>query len=307
MGTAKDERTASRVKTERVALNPLGWYNTVEGPQPELAPPLGEIYRQVREAGFSAVHIEPPDDLALTEYAALLSRSGLRPAPGYFHAPFSQTDQLAEVLDRARRSAANHAQLGLDRVFIADQFADAARLVSPAQGAGHDPARLGTVIENLGAAAQAMVSEGVMPCLHQHVGTLIETPDEVERVLDEIEPSLLLFGPDTGHLAWAGADPAHIIRRHASRVGAVHLKDVHLEVARSGREKGEGYWEVAGHHLWTEPGRGDVNFDTVLDALKGFDGWFVIEVDIAEQPTPAESAEVCWQWCQKRLVVTPGA
>jgi inosose dehydratase len=147
-----------------------------------------------------------------------------------------------------------------------------------------------------------MVEEGVHPCLHQHVGTLIETPEEVDRVLAEIDPELLLFGPDTGHLAWAGADVPDIVHRYAGRIGAVHLKDVHMTVARRGQAASEDYWQVCSHHLWTEPGKGDLPFDDVLGAFADFAGWFVVEVDVADEPTPRESAEVSWRWCQKHLV-----
>ena len=285
----------------KVALNPLQWYLTIEGPRFEQAPPLAEIYRQIRAAGFGAVHIEPPDSMTLEEYGRLLADSGLRAAPGYFQAPFSRPEELAEVLERAKRFAGTHARLGLDRLFIADQFADPARLEAPGQGVGEDSVRLGLLIEGLGAACEAMVGEGVVPCLHQHVGTLIETPDETERVLTAIDPSLLLLGADTGHLAWAGADPAAFIRRHADRVGAVHLKDLHMAAAEAGRNLGESYGQISGRHLWTEPGRGDVHFDEVLRALASFEGWFVIEVDIPDQPTPFESAQVSWRWVERHL------
>jgi inosose dehydratase len=287
--------------TTRLALNALEWYMTVDGYRPDLAPALPEIYRQIRTSGFQAVPIDPPDSMTLAAYRTLLSDADLAPAPGYFSAPFSVASERLAIVERARQTAGQHAELGLDRLFIADHFADAARLAAPGQGAGHDPARLAVLIDNLRFAAEAMVEEGVRPCLHQHVGTLIETPGEVESVLGEIGPELLLFGPDTGHLAWAGADVAAIIRRHAGRIGAVHLKDLHMAVAEAGRRAGEDYWQTCGHHLWTEPGRGDLRFDEVLEALAGVEGWFVVEVDVADQPTPLESARVSWQWCERYL------
>ncbi len=303
MGITEDHGNGLRTSSlSRVALNPLSWYLTADGFRPELAPPLEEVYRQVREAGFKAVHIEQPESMTVAEYSGLLARSGLAPAPGYFQAPFSESDRLPGVLEAARRVAAQHAALGLDRLFIAERFGDPARLSSPGQGIGHDSARLGVMIENIRLVARAMVEEGVTPCLHQHVGTLIETPEETERVPAEIEAGLLLLGPDTGHLAWAGANPAEFVRRYADRVGAVHLKDIRLDVARRGKDLGEDYWQIAKHHLWTEPGRGDLQLDKVVAALNGFDGWFVVEVDIADQPTPVESAVASWKWCEAHLV-----
>jgi inosose dehydratase len=288
-----------------VALNPLSWYLTVDGYRPDQAPPLPEILRQVRDSGFGAVPFDPPPSMTTAEFREVLSGSGLAPAPGYFSAPFSRSEELSDILDRARQRAVQHAKVGLDRIFIADEFADPFRLSSPAQGKAHQPEKFAALIDNLRSVAQAMVEEGVVPCLHQHIGTLIETPEETDMVLAGIEPSVLLLGPDTGHLAWAGADPAEFIHRYPDRVGAVHLKDVHLEVAETGRAADEDYWKISSRHLWTEPGRGDVSFDDVVDALEGFDGWFIVEVDVPDQPTPAESAAVSWRWCQAHLADRP--
>ena len=150
-----------------------------------------------------------------------------------------------------------------------------------------------------------MVSEGVTPCLHQHVGTWIETEAEVVAVLDAVDPRLLLLGPDTGHLAWAGIDPVRFIERHRGRIGAVHLKDIHDSVRRAAEAGSLDYQSAVGRHLWTEPGRGDVDLPGVLAALSDFDGWFVVEVDLADQPTPRASARVSARWVWDRLVPRP--
>jgi inosose dehydratase len=159
------------VGTTRVALNPLSWYLTLDGYQPHLAPPLPEILRQVRPRVLPAVPLDPPAQMTTSELRELLSALGLVPAPGYFSAPFFKSEELPETLDRARRRAAQHAEFGLDRIFIAEQFPDPARLASPAQGKGQQSERLGNTIDSLRTVAQTMVEEGVTPCLHQHVGT----------------------------------------------------------------------------------------------------------------------------------------
>ena len=114
----------SLVGTTKVALNPLSWYLTVDGYRPELAPPLPEIFRQVRASGFGAVPLDPPASMTTAEFAELLSASGLVPAPGYFSAPFFKPEELSQTIDCAHRRAAQHAELGLDRIFIAEQFPD---------------------------------------------------------------------------------------------------------------------------------------------------------------------------------------
>jgi inosose dehydratase len=285
----------------QVGFNPLPWYATDKGFDRQSAPPLPEIYRQIRAAGFAAVHTEVPEGMPVRNYRQLLADIGLVPAPGYFQAPFSEPALAAADAEQARRAAAEHAELGLNRIFIADRVAAEPRLAAPAQGADADPARLDRIIANLAHAAEIMVAEGVTPCLHQHVGSWIETPQETETALSAISPDLLLFGPDTGHLAWAGADPAAIIERHLDRVGAVHLKDVRAAVTRKAQTAGLGYREATARHVFTEPGRGDVDLAAVLRVLSRFDGWYVVEVDVPDQPTPAETALVSARWVRNHL------
>jgi inosose dehydratase len=287
--------------TRRVGFNPLPWYATESGFDFAGGPPLAEIYRQIQAAGFDAVHVEVPESMPVADYHRLLDDSGLAPAPGYFQATFSAPALAADDAEQARRVAAEHAELGLTRIFIADRVAAGPRLAAPGQGAEADQARLDRIIANLGRAAGLMVAEGVTPCLHQHVGTWIETPEETEQVLAAIDADLLLFGPDTGHLAWAGADPAAIIERHLGRVGAVHLKDLRAAVSREARTAARSYREATGRHAFTEPGRGDVDFAAVLKALSRFDGWYVVEVDIPDQPTAQETARVSARWVREHL------
>jgi inosose dehydratase len=282
-----------------VGFNPLPWYATETGFDRQSAPPLAEIYRQIRTAGFDAVHAEVPAGMTARDYRALLDDCGLTAAPGYFQAAFSALTPADS--ESARRAAAEHAELGLTRIFIADRVTAAPRLAAPGQGADPDRSRLDRLIENLASTAELMVSEGVTPCLHQHVGSWIETPQETEAVLAAVSKDVLLFGPDTGHLAWAGADPASIIERHLERVGAVHLKDLRAAVTRDARTAGRGYREATHRHAFTEPGRGDVDFAAVLTVLASFDGWYVVEVDIPDQPTPAETARVSAQWVRGHL------
>jgi len=286
--------------TALVGFNPLTWVMTPGGRDPDAAPPLPELFRQLKEAGFDAIHVEIPESMSLADYRGLLSDAGLAAAPGYFQTAFADPAAAARAVEHAAQAAAQHAELGLNRIFIADRVAAQPRLDRPGVGAGHDENVLTRVIDNLALAAEAMVAEGVTPCLHQHVGTWIETEAETERVLAEVDESLLLFGPDTGHLAWVSADPAAIIGRHLPRVGAVHLKDLHRTVVDAALADGQGYPATAGRLAFTGPGRGDVDFAAVLRTLSRFDGWYVVEIDIpdapAGKPNARETARLAADW-----------
>ena len=77
------------------------------------------------------------------------------------------------------------------------------------------PAILAKVVDGVGAAAAAIVAEGVRPMLHPHVGSAIEVENEIDTVLQGVPDSILGFGPDTGHLTWAGVNPVKIMSRYS--------------------------------------------------------------------------------------------
>jgi inosose dehydratase len=114
-----------------------------------------------------------------------------------------------------------------------------------------------------------------------------------EAVLPTLPARLPAVGPDTGHLAWTGSDRVAVIKLHAERIGAVHVKDI--------RREGKSCRYAGTRHILTEPGRVDIDLDGVIGALASLDGWYSVEVDIADQPTVQQSAKVAIEWLRPRL------
>ena len=285
----------------KIALNPLPWVLTAKGFELSV-PVLRQAFSEIATTPFKAIHAHPPAGLTPSQYRALLAEYGLVPAPGYYSAAFHEvpTDQIVED---AKRHAAVQAELGNAEVFIAADVGGI-RMKRPAVGAGADPAVLARVIDGLGAAAVAITAEGVRPVLHPHVGTAIEIEDEVNAALEAIEESILGFGPDTGHLTWAGMDAVRIISRYAERIGAMHLKDVHADQVSASKAAGATYHEATRERftVWTEPGRGDIDLLGALAALPElFKGWIVVEVDVPEAPTNLASTQISAAWITEHI------
>ena len=78
---------------------------------------------------------------------------------------------------------------------------------------------------------------GIILCFHPHVGTYVEAPHEIEKLMDMTDPELVCFGPDTGHILFGGGDPVELIERYTSRVGALHVKDVRKKVVEQVRQE----------------------------------------------------------------------
>ena len=131
---------------------------------------------------------------------------------------------------------------------------------------------------NLQLAAELVEGHGLTMALHPHAGSLIETDDQIERVLAESEVPVCL---DSGHLAIGGADPVQFVRRHAERIVHVHLKDVDAGLAERVGNGGLSLVEATRLGLFRPLGRGDVPIDEVVGVLDrhGYERWLVLEQD----------------------------
>jgi inosose dehydratase len=290
------------ITKDRIAINPIQWLASPDGlMDPSLEPPLEERLKVLSAVGISGLHAEIPDGVSPRQYQTLLSDVGMVPAPGYFTAPLP-TDRAghADLVSRAGRVSEQHAALGLKTIFLASSISAAPqRLAHPAVGFDFDAARLAQASEVLAEVSTAMKRNGVKPALHPHVGGWVETEHEARHVLDTIDADLLDFGPDIGHLGWAGADYVTLLREYASRVAAIHVKDYRTNVAAQCRAEGRSYGATVLSGLWAEPGYGTADITSALKALPpDFAGWLVIEVDRGTQPTPEASIALCGKWAE---------
>ena len=121
---------------------------------------------------------------------------------------------------------------------------------------------------------------GFAPVFHHHMGTRVQTPAEIERLLEGTDVGLLL---DTGHLAAGGGDSTRALRDWRDRIEHLHVKDVRLDVLRSAPG-----WDAAWRAgVFCELGTGDVDLDAFFAELHGYSGWVVVEQDWV--PAPEES------------------
>lgn len=150
--------------------------------------------------------------------------------------------------------------------------------------------------ERIAAAVQA--ETGLRTVFHHHCAGYVETPAEVQRLMDLTDPGLLGLVFDTGHyLFGTGAnDPTAVLEgleRLADRIWHVHFKDCHPAVAEQSRRKGWDYLTSVRHGIFCELGQGAVDFVGVKAWLerRGFDGWIVVEQDVLPgMGAPKESA-----------------
>jgi len=150
-----------------------------------------------------------------------------------------------------------------------------------------DDAHWNAIFTNLDRLADAAARRGLLVVLHPHVGTMVETPDDLERVLTGSAVRLCL---DTGHLLIGGTDPVELVRAVPERIAHVHLKDVDQALAARVTAGDLTYMQAVAQRMYTPLGQGDVDIAAIVTALRenGFDGWFVLEQDTILDAEPVE-------------------
>lgn len=131
-------------------------------------------------------------------------------------------------------------------------------------------------------------SVGITATIHPHVGTMIETKSDVDKLLNG---STIAFTLDTGHLFIGGTDPVQFTVDHTNRIKHVHLKDVNLAVANRVLSGELTYNQGVKKGMYTPLGSGDVDIKTIVKSLavSGYQGWYVLEQDLMLSGEPEEA------------------
>jgi inosose dehydratase len=136
--------------------------------------------------------------------------------------------------------------------------------------------------------AKYTLDHGVRLAYHHHMGAYVETPADVDRLMENVGDAVgLLF--DSGHMTFSGGDAAAMLDRYASRVCHVHCKDVRPEVIALARNRDWSFLESVVNGAFTVPGDGAIDFTALIDILRRNDyrGWLVVEAE--QDPAVAPS------------------
>ncbi len=172
------------------------------------------------------------------------------------------------------------------------QVTDSAR-PKDRQPASSDFKQLGRMLTEISKQAADL---GVPVGYHNHMGSLGQSPDEVDRIMEAVDSRYVKLELDVAHYKQGGGDPARAVRQYHDRLLFLHIKDV--ENLASSDERGRDY-------RWVELGRGRVDLPAVFAALKDikFRGWAVIELDNVpdKSKTPKECAQINKAYVEEKL------
>ncbi|OYD07395.1 myo-inosose-2 dehydratase [Paludifilum halophilum] len=140
-----------------------------------------------------------------------------------------------------------------------------------------------TLVEGLHQAARIAQEHGIQLVYHPHAGTVVETKEEVDRLMAWTDPGLVHLLYDTGHALYGGYDPLEQLRTYEDRITYVHLKDVRRDVLEYVRKEKIDFRTAVVKGLFTVPGdeEGCIDFEPVFKALmeRGYEGWWIVEAE----------------------------
>ncbi len=123
---------------------------------------------------------------------------------------------------------------------------------------------------------------GMRTVFHHHCAGYVETPEEVDKLLEFTDPKLLGLCLDMGHYAFGGGNPVEALKKHNRRIWHVHFKDFNPEAAKQSADSNGDYFDAVKRGVFCELGKGIVDFKAIVDVLKekNFKDWIVVEQDI---------------------------
>lgn len=135
-------------------------------------------------------------------------------------------------------------------------------------------------------------SKGMYFTVHHHMGTGVQTVEEIDKLMELTDPELVYLLFDSGHLTFAGIDPVPVLEKYIDRIKHIHLKDVRLGVYNNEVvPKHMSFLDAVREGVFTVPGDGDVDFKPIFDIIEksGYEGWIVVEAE--QDPAKANPFE----------------
>jgi inosose dehydratase len=264
----------------RLGINPLTWSND-DLPALGAENTLEMCLSEARAAGYSGVELGNKFPRQAAELRPLLKSHGLDLVSGWYSGRLLERDVSTEWKAMRAHFELLHALncnvmvfAEVSRCTHGDQLAPISRRPQLTKG---EWSRFGASLTEL---AERMQREGLRMAYHHHMGTVVQSAQDIDAMMSNTGEAVGLL-LDTGHLTYAGGDPAAAAARHAQRIVHVHCKDVRREVLEHCRNRDSSFLNAVLAGVFTVPGDGVVDYAAVLApiAQSGYRGWLVVEAE----------------------------
>ena len=273
---------------------------TIDGASPT------DLLTSIAAAGYQGSELGPPGFFGTpTQTAEAFAAAGLSAVGSYVPVHFALDDAtVSDDLERMKTTCAELVACGGGLAILADEGSPEL-LLNPARSWDDRSLALSDetwamVIPRVQEAIAIAASFGLECAFHPHISTYVESPWEVQRLLDTTDMNLTL---DIGHMKLAGADPTECLSAWKDRIRHVHIKDVDMQVIDAAKSERRTDFDEWWSGVCTPLGRGDVDIATFVESLigGGYDGWLVVEQDrrptsLAEYPVVAAEQEANRVW-----------
>jgi inosose dehydratase len=266
--------------TVRIGVNPIGWTNddlTTLGDDITLETCLAEA----RQAGYAGIELGRKFPRRPAGLRAVLQQHGLDLVSGWYGSHLlrrSAKEEIAAMQDHAGLLAS----LGATAMVFAEETGSVhGQLGVPLSArprlAADDWPRFGEALTEV---AEHLAGRGMRLAYHHHMGTVVETEAEIDRLM-RTTGSVVGLLLDTGHLTYAGGDVLAVARRHGDRVVHVHCKDIRPAVLAEAHRRDQAFLDAVVDGVFTVPGDGCVDYRALLELLRAarYAGWLVVEAE----------------------------
>lgn len=270
--------------TIKIGNAPCSW--GVEFANDPRNPAWRTVLEECAAAGYRGIELGPvgfmPEDPMILSEA--LDEFGLELIGGVVFRPYHDPGAWEDVLDATHRTARALKAHGATHLVLIDSISP--RRAHTAGRAGEaeqmDSAEWAAFRDRIAESARIGATEyGLTVCIHAHAAGFLDFEPELERLLGEVDESVLKICFDTGHHSYAGFDPVTFARKHADRISYMHFKDINPKIKAEVIANRTGFYEACGGGIFCNLGEGDVNFPAMRRVLldAGFDGWCTVEQD----------------------------
>jgi len=264
----------------RLGINPLTWTND-DMPALGAETPLETCLSEGREAGYSGFELGHKFPRTPEALGPILDRHGLSLVSGWY------SSQLL------RRSAEEEIEAIQEHLHLLKSLGARAMVFCEVTGCVHGQretpvskrpvmtdAQWELLLERIDVVAQYCLEQGVQIAYHHHMGTVVETEEEIDRLMAGTSDAVGLL-LDSGHLTFAGGDPLAVQQRHADRIVHVHCKDIRREVMVDAKNRDLSFLDAVLNGVFTVPGDGFIDYASLFKQLKAsnYDGWLVVEAE----------------------------
>lgn len=277
----------------KLGIAPIAWTN-------DDMPDLGgentfeQCVSEMALAGFTGSEVgnKYPKDPAVLKKA--LELRGMQICNQWFSS-FLLTQAFAEVERACREQLAFLKAMGSKIIGFSEQSHSVqGQLSTPIFGHKYvmNDEEWKTLCEGLNRLGKIAKEEyGISLTFHHHMGTVVQTAAEVDRLMEGTDPAYVSLLFDTGHFAYCGEDPLMMVKKHIGRIKHVHLKDIRPEMVERVKKEEKSFLDGVRMGAFTIPGDGCIDFDPIFAVLEqaGYEGYMLVEAE--QDPAKANPLE----------------